>query len=165
MMLRDVVAAEAETLRFDDELDALLVLLGVVSFMGMPYSVLMPIFADKILHGGAAALGWLMGATGVGALIGALLLSTAPRAVVSTVAYPLATESAAQAELGGGVVIGTLNGIWAAGLVLAPLLAGALDQIAGPGPAYLAAIIPGLLATLVLSRLTRLEPSHALQVV
>jgi len=103
--------------------------------------------------------------SGAAALIGALLLSTAPRAVVSTVAYPLATESAAQAELGGGVVIGTLNGIWAAGLVLAPLLAGALDQIAGPGPAYLAAIIPGLLATLVLSRLTRLEPSHALQVV
>jgi predicted MFS family arabinose efflux permease len=102
---------------------------------------------------------------GAAALIGVLLLTTAPRAVVSTVAYPLATESAAHAELGDGLVIGMLNGTWATGLVLAPLLAGTLDQIAGPGVAYLAAIIPGLLATLVLRRLGRIEPSHALQVV
>jgi MFS family permease len=37
--------------------------------------VLMPIFADRILHGGARALGMLMGATGVGALLGALTLA------------------------------------------------------------------------------------------
>jgi MFS family permease len=41
----------------------------------MPYVVLMPIFADKILHGGARGLGILMGATGVGALLGALTLA------------------------------------------------------------------------------------------
>ena len=41
----------------------------------MPYSVLMPIFADKILHGGARGLGILMGATGVGALAGSLALA------------------------------------------------------------------------------------------
>src|SRR5215831_13902781 len=50
---------------------ALLLLLGVVSLMGMPYSVLMPIFADKILKGGAKGLGLLMGSSGVGALLGA----------------------------------------------------------------------------------------------
>ena len=55
---------------------ALLILLGVVSLTGMPYTVLMPIFADRILHGGAAGLGWLMGASGVGALLGALLLAS-----------------------------------------------------------------------------------------
>lgn len=55
---------------------ALLSLLGVVSLTGMPYAVLMPIFADRILHGGAAALGWLMGASGIGALAGALLLAS-----------------------------------------------------------------------------------------
>jgi MFS family permease len=54
----------------------LLILLGVVSITGMPYVVLMPIFADRILHGGAEALGWLMGATGVGAMCGALLLAS-----------------------------------------------------------------------------------------
>ena len=68
---------------------ALLMLLGVVSVTGMPYVVLMPIFADKILHGGgqefasligshdlgAVRLGILMGAAGVGALLGALTLA------------------------------------------------------------------------------------------
>jgi MFS family permease len=54
---------------------ALLLLLGLVSLVGMPYAVLMPIFADRILHHGASGLGILMGATGVGALIGALTLA------------------------------------------------------------------------------------------
>jgi MFS family permease len=55
---------------------ALLLLLGLVSLVAMPYTVLMPIFADKILHGGARGLGILMCATGVGALLGALTLAT-----------------------------------------------------------------------------------------
>src|SRR5437879_4915732 len=55
---------------------ALLLLLGLVSLVGMPYTVLMPVFADKILHGGARGLGILMGATGVGALLGALTLAS-----------------------------------------------------------------------------------------
>jgi predicted MFS family arabinose efflux permease len=54
---------------------ALLFLLAIVSVAGMPYSVLMPIFADKILHGGAKGLGILMGATGAGALFGSLTLA------------------------------------------------------------------------------------------
>jgi MFS family permease len=53
----------------------LLLLIGLVSLVGMPYSVLMPIFADRILHGGARGLGLLMGATGIGAVIGALTLA------------------------------------------------------------------------------------------
>jgi MFS family permease len=55
---------------------ALLLLVGLVSFVAMPVTVLMPIFADRILHGGVQGLGWLMGATGVGALLGALALAT-----------------------------------------------------------------------------------------
>ncbi len=54
---------------------ALLSLLGLVSLVAMPYTVLMPIFADRILHRGAHGLGLLMGATGVGALAGALALA------------------------------------------------------------------------------------------
>ena len=50
-------------------------LLGLISLMGMPYAVLMPIFAHQILGGGAEELGLLMGATGVGALAGALSLT------------------------------------------------------------------------------------------
>ena len=68
---------------------ALLILLGLVSLTGLPYAVLMPIFADRILHQGgqelasligshdlgAVRLGILMGAAGVGALLGALTLA------------------------------------------------------------------------------------------
>jgi MFS family permease len=55
---------------------AILLLLGLMSFVGMPFSVLMPVFADQVLHGGARGLGILMGATGTGALAGALILTT-----------------------------------------------------------------------------------------
>jgi MFS family permease len=58
---------------------ALLLLVGVVSLVAMPYTVLMPIFADRVLHGGARGLGLLMGATGVGALAGALVLAARTR--------------------------------------------------------------------------------------
>jgi MFS family permease len=54
---------------------ALMILLGLVSFTAMPYAVLMPIFAEQILHGGATALGLLMGCSGVGALCGAITLA------------------------------------------------------------------------------------------
>jgi MFS family permease len=55
---------------------ALLLLLGLVSLMGMPYAVLMPIFADKYLGGGSDMLGFLMGASGFGALVAALVLAS-----------------------------------------------------------------------------------------
>jgi MFS family permease len=54
----------------------ILMLLALVSMMGMPYTVLMPVVARDILHGGPGTLGFLMGATGVGAVSGALMLAT-----------------------------------------------------------------------------------------
>lgn len=54
---------------------SILLLLGLISLMGMPYTVLMPIFAGKILGGGPHTLGFLMGAVGVGALTGAFRLA------------------------------------------------------------------------------------------
>ena len=55
---------------------ALLLLLGLVSLAGMPYAVLMPIFADQILHTGARGLGVLMGASGCRRAAGALVLAS-----------------------------------------------------------------------------------------
>ena len=52
----------------------ILLLFALVSLMGMPYMVLMPLFAAQVLHGGPHTLGFLMGAAGVGALISALSL-------------------------------------------------------------------------------------------
>jgi MFS family permease len=53
----------------------ILMLFALVSLMGMPFVVLMPIFAVKVLHGGPHTLGFLMGAMGVGALGSALSLA------------------------------------------------------------------------------------------
>jgi MFS family permease len=52
-----------------------LLLLALVSLVGMPYTVLMPVFANDILHGGPNTLGLLMAASGVGALMGAMFLA------------------------------------------------------------------------------------------
>jgi MFS family permease len=53
----------------------ILLLFALVSLMGMPFVVLMPIFAAKVLHGGPHTLGFLMGSMGLGALVSALSLA------------------------------------------------------------------------------------------
>ncbi len=53
----------------------ILLLFALLSLMGYPYAVLLPIFADQVLHGNAATLGWLTGASGIGALVSALSLA------------------------------------------------------------------------------------------
>jgi len=53
----------------------ILLLLAFVSLVGMPYTVLMPVFANEVLHGGPNTLGVLMAASGVGALTGAVFLA------------------------------------------------------------------------------------------
>jgi MFS family permease len=53
----------------------ILLLFALISLMGYPYMVLMPIFAAQVLHGGPATLGWLTGASGIGALVSALSLA------------------------------------------------------------------------------------------
>jgi MFS family permease len=55
---------------------ALLLLLGAISLLGMPYVVLLPVFAEEVLGGGPRTLGLLMSAAGLGALSGALWLAT-----------------------------------------------------------------------------------------
>jgi MFS family permease len=54
----------------------IILLLGLISFLNMPYVVLMPVFARDILHGGSHTLGFLMGSTGIGALACALYLAS-----------------------------------------------------------------------------------------
>jgi len=58
---------------------ALLLILGLVSLVGMPYTVLMPVFAKTVLHGDATTLGVLGSAAGIGALAGALTLASRTR--------------------------------------------------------------------------------------
>jgi MFS family permease len=54
---------------------SILLLLGLVSLAGMPYTVLMPVIASEVLHGGPNTLGILMAASGLGALAGAFSLA------------------------------------------------------------------------------------------
>ncbi len=78
----------------------LLLFLGLVSLTGIPYTVLMPIFAKDILKGNANTLGFLFGAVGVGALIGAIYLASR------------------KTVLGLGRWIAIASGIFAIGLIL-----------------------------------------------
>jgi MFS family permease len=55
---------------------SILLLIALVSLVGMPYTVLVPIFATNILKGGPETLGFLMAASGLGALISAVYLSS-----------------------------------------------------------------------------------------
>jgi len=54
---------------------SIIMLLGLVSLVGVPYSVLMPVFATQVFHGDPHTLGFLMTASGCGALLGALGLA------------------------------------------------------------------------------------------
>jgi MFS family permease len=55
---------------------SVLLLLALVSAVGLPYTVLLPVFAKEILHGGPDTLGYLMAASGIGALTGAVYLAS-----------------------------------------------------------------------------------------
>jgi MFS family permease len=55
---------------------ALILMVAMVSFLAMPYAVLLPLFADAILHEGANGYGLLMAAAGAGALAGAIYMAS-----------------------------------------------------------------------------------------
>jgi MFS family permease len=55
---------------------SIILLLALVSLVGVPYAVLVPVFAAKILHGGPHTLGYLMTASGCGALMAAIWLAS-----------------------------------------------------------------------------------------
>ena len=74
-VLRGLVDGARYTFGFGP-IRAILLLLSIVSAMSMSLSVLMPYFAEKVFHGNAATLGFLMGASGAGALMGALYLAS-----------------------------------------------------------------------------------------
>jgi MFS family permease len=55
---------------------SIILLLGLISLVGMSYTVIMPVYVQEILHGGAHTLGFLMGAVGLGSLLAALFLAS-----------------------------------------------------------------------------------------
>ena len=81
-----------------------ILLLALVSVMGMPYVILMPVFAKEVLHGGSHTFGFLMGASGLGALSGALYLASRKNAAGLEKAIPLAAG-----VFGSGLILFSLS--------------------------------------------------------
>lgn len=105
---------------------AILLLLALLSFMGMPYTVLVPIFATEILQGDAQTLGFLMAAVGVGALTGGIYLSSRQTIVGlgKVIAY-------SPAVIGTGLIIFSLSRVlWLSLLMMFVIGLGAILQIA-----------------------------------
>jgi MFS family permease len=98
-----------------------LILLSLVSVLGMPYAVLMPAIASSLPHGGPHTLGFLMTASGVGALAGALWLA-ARRSVVG---LGRATAVATTALGAGLIVFSFSRSLWVSLLVL-PVVGGGM---------------------------------------
>ena len=71
---------------------SILILLSVISILGMPYVVLMPIFAKEILKGGPNTLGFLMAGAGIGAIIGTLVLASRKSVIGLEKMIPTATS-------------------------------------------------------------------------
>lgn len=69
------VAEAFNFVRHTGPVGALLVLLGLISFTGLRYEILMPVYVKEMLHGGPTQFGLLMGASGVGAIFGSFLLA------------------------------------------------------------------------------------------
>jgi MFS family permease len=103
-----------------------LLLLALVSTMGMPYTVLMPAVAVKLLHGDSHTLGWLMTASGAGALCGAVYLAS--RATVVGLGRAIAV---ATAVFGAGLVaFGLSRALWISLLILPLVGAGFMVALA-----------------------------------
>jgi MFS family permease len=115
----------------------ILLLFSLLSLMGYPYAVLLPVFAGQVLHGGATTLGWLTGASGVGALVSAL--SLAVRKSVVGLARML---QIAAAMLGGGLILFGLSRILCRSLALMVFVGFGLMQSASVSNTIIQSLVP-----------------------
>jgi MFS family permease len=108
-------------------ISTILLLFAVVSLMGMPFVVLMPIFAAKVLHGGPHTLGFLMGSMGVGALLSALALAARKSVKGLVRMIPMAT-----AVFGFGLIgFGLSRVFWLSMIMVTIAGAGMMQGMAG----------------------------------
>jgi len=69
------IAEAFHFVRHTGPVGGLMILLGLISFMGLRYEILMPVYTTEMLHGGPTEFGLLMGASGIGAILGSLILA------------------------------------------------------------------------------------------
>jgi MFS family permease len=115
----------------------ILLLFALTCLMGWPYSVLLPVFAAKVLHGGAHSLGWLTAASGVGAFSSALALAMRKSVVGLT-----RTLQAAAVLLGAGLILFGLSHILWLSLVLMVVVGFGLIQAAAVSNTIIQSLVP-----------------------
>ena len=116
---------------------SILLLFCVTSLMGYPYMVLLPIFAGRVLHGGAHTLGWLTAASGAGALVSAVSLALRRTIVGLTRMIQLSTGVLGVAL----ILFGLSHTLWLS-LLLMPLAGFGLFQTAAASNTIIQTLVP-----------------------
>lgn len=114
-----------------------LMLFGLINLLGYPYAVLLPIFSDKVLHGGPNTLGWLMAASGVGALISGVSLAMRKSVVGLTHMLQVSASS-----LGGGLILLGLSHQFWISLLLMVFIGFGLLQSAAASNTIIQTLVP-----------------------
>jgi MFS family permease len=116
---------------------SILLLFALVSLMGYPYAVLLPVFAGQVLHGGPTTLGWLTGASGVGALISGVSLTLRKSVVGLTRMVQLAS-----ALLGTALMLFGLSHTFWLSIVLMVVVGFGLMQAAAASNTIIQSLVP-----------------------
>ena len=116
---------------------SILLLFSLVSLMGYSYAVLLPIFAGQVLHGGATTLGWLTGASGIGALVSGLSLAVRKSVVGLTRMLQIAT-----AMLGCALILFGLSHMLWLSLVLMAVVGFGMIQAASVSNTIIQSLVP-----------------------
>jgi MFS family permease len=115
----------------------ILLLFSLLCLMGYPFAVLLPVFVVQVLHGGAATLGWLTGASGIGALASALSLAIRKSIVGLTRMLQISA-----AVLGGALILfGLSRSLWVS-LVLMGFVGFSLMQSAAASNTIIQSLVP-----------------------
>jgi MFS family permease len=115
----------------------ILLLFSLMSLMGYPYAVLLPVFAGQLLHGSAYTLGWLTAASGIGALASGLSL-----ALRKSVAGLTRMLQISAAMLGGALILFSLSHTLWLSLVLMVFVGFGLTQNAAVGNTIIQSLVP-----------------------
>jgi MFS family permease len=115
----------------------ILLVFSLISLMGYPYAVLLPIFAGQILHGGAHTLGWLSAAAGVGALTSAISLALRKTVVGLTRMIPIAS-----ATLGVALILFSFSRVLWLSLLLMVFVGFGLIQTASVSNTIIQSLVP-----------------------
>jgi MFS family permease len=115
----------------------ILLLFSLLCLMGYPFAVLLPVYVVQVLHGGAATLGWLSGASGIGALVSAISLALRKSIVGLTHMLQIAA-----AMLGAALLIfGLSRTLWVS-LVLMAFVGFGLMQSAAVSNTIVQSLVP-----------------------